>query len=77
MLCHMRSLEKSEFELILSLGTFIVYCWLICRYQTVKSNKKLAFPVRVSCNTAIIIWSLLIPSFLTRSKSKLVESLMS
>ena len=31
--------------------------------------------MRVSRNTAIIIWSFLIPSFLTRSKSKRVESL--
>ena len=78
-LCHMRILEKSEFELIFSLGTFIVCCWLICdcRYQTAKNNINVAFPVRVFCNTAIIIRSLLIPSFLTRSKSKLVESPMS
>ena len=48
---------------LLNLGAFIVYSWLICGYQTAKSNKKVAFPVRVSCNTAIIIWSLLIPSF--------------
>ena len=31
--------------------------------------------MRVFCNTTIIIWSFLIPSFLTSSKSKRVESL--
>ena len=30
---------------LLNLGAFIVYCWLICGYQTAKSNKKVAFPV--------------------------------
>ena len=59
-----------------NLSTFIIYCWLMmCRYQTAKTKViiKLLF-LCVSCNTAIIIWSLLIPSFVTRSKSKHVES---
>ena len=70
----MRIWGRLEFELIFSL-IYLYSCWFICRYQTAKSNKKVAFPVRISCNTAIIIWSLMIPSFVS-SKSKLVEPLM-
>ena len=55
---------------------YIDYQNLVCRYQTAKSNKNVVFPVRVSCNTSIIIWSLLIPSFVS-SNSKLVEPVMS
>ena len=61
---------------LLNLGIFTVYCCLICRYQIAKSNTKVGFPVHVSCNTAIIIWSLLIPSFVIGSNSKFVESLL-
>ena len=55
---------------------YIHYENLVCRYQTPKCNKNVSFPVRVSCNTLIIIWPLLIPSFVS-SNSKLVEPVMS
>ena len=28
---------------LLNLATFMVYCWLMYRYQTAKSNKNVAF----------------------------------